>query len=210
MKRDQDITDPRIGKALAHPLRVAILRVLDERVASPSEIARELDVKVEVLAYHVRKLERLKLIRLVDRQPRRGAVEHYYKAETRPVIKSDAWGRMPAIAKEAMIGAALGELGKEITTAAKTGGFDRSEAHLSRSPIVLDEKGFAQVAAKLDRLLAELEQIGEAAENRLAKADHEGEIRAMVALMMFENTQIATPTAARRARTAKARRTIVR
>ncbi|MBV9212474.1 MAG: hypothetical protein JOZ25_02385, partial [Actinobacteria bacterium] len=34
-----DITDPRIAKAYAHPLRIHILGMLDDRVASPSEIA---------------------------------------------------------------------------------------------------------------------------------------------------------------------------
>ena len=33
-----DITDPRIAKAYAHPLRIHILGMLDDRVASPSEI----------------------------------------------------------------------------------------------------------------------------------------------------------------------------
>src|SRR5712672_141180 len=35
--------DPRVIKALGHPLRQSILLILNERVASPMEIARQLD-----------------------------------------------------------------------------------------------------------------------------------------------------------------------
>ena len=42
MKPHSDISDPRIIKALTHPLRVSILGTLEERTASPSELAEEL------------------------------------------------------------------------------------------------------------------------------------------------------------------------
>ena len=42
MKPVQDITDPRLVRALAHPLRVRILAVLDEQQASPSALAERL------------------------------------------------------------------------------------------------------------------------------------------------------------------------
>ena len=41
MMQITEIDDPRLVKGLAHPLRIQILRVLENRVASPSEIAEE-------------------------------------------------------------------------------------------------------------------------------------------------------------------------
>src|SRR5436853_259023 len=41
MRAISDIGDPRLVKALAHPLRVQILTTLEDRVASPSDLAAE-------------------------------------------------------------------------------------------------------------------------------------------------------------------------
>ncbi len=110
MKPYQDITDPALAKALAHPLRTRILAALEDRIASPSELAAELDVSLGVMSYHVRRLEALGLVKLVKRTPRRGAVEHYYKATARPRITSAGWGATPGVVKEAMIAASVQQL----------------------------------------------------------------------------------------------------
>lgn len=70
---------------LNHPLRVRILVALSERRASPSELASEWEVSLGVVSYHVRRLEAAGLIRLTKKVPRRGAVEHYYRANKRSV-----------------------------------------------------------------------------------------------------------------------------
>jgi DNA-binding transcriptional ArsR family regulator len=69
-----------VVKALAHPLRVEILRILDEGRASPIELSRRLQSPLGVVSYHVRVLSDLGLIRLVKRTARRGAIEHHYAA----------------------------------------------------------------------------------------------------------------------------------
>ena len=125
MKPQSDISDPRIIKALTHPLRIQILAALDERTASPSELADELGAPLGNVSYHVRQLAGLGLIKLVKRTPRRGAIEHHYKAVGRPQITDDAWAGTPATVKDAVVGAALGELGSAVTAAASAGGFSR-------------------------------------------------------------------------------------
>src|SRR4051794_37828743 len=87
VKPDRSI-DPRLIKVFAHPLRVRILAILEQRVASPSEIAGELDASLGVVSYHVRRLEALGLIKLVRTTPRRGAVEHHYRADAKHHIFS--------------------------------------------------------------------------------------------------------------------------
>ena len=71
-----DVEDPRYVKALAHPLRVRILSMLEERDASPVALAEHLDATLGTVAYHVRTLERLGLIEMVATHQRRGATEH--------------------------------------------------------------------------------------------------------------------------------------
>jgi DNA-binding transcriptional ArsR family regulator len=44
------------AKAVAHPLRAAILKALEDREASPVELARELQESLPNIGYHVRAL----------------------------------------------------------------------------------------------------------------------------------------------------------
>jgi DNA-binding transcriptional ArsR family regulator len=194
VRPDRNISDPQLAKALAHPLRVAILAVLEERTASPSEIATELDASLGVVSYHVRMLARYGLVKLVETRPRRGALEHYYRAEDRPVISSEAWEQVPAIAKQSMIHGALEQVATRVGGAAQWGGFERANAHLTRSPMVLDQRGWDQLAVKLDRLLADCEKIAAASAKRLAARDHDEEISATAVLMLFENAPEGLPT----------------
>jgi DNA-binding transcriptional ArsR family regulator len=107
MKPFHDITDPTVAKALAHPLRTRVLAALEDRTASPSELATELDVPLGVLSYHIRRLTALGFLKLVRRVPRRGAVEHYYTA-VQPPVTAEAWGATPGIVKQASIAGTLG------------------------------------------------------------------------------------------------------
>ncbi len=72
--------DPRLAKALSNEVRARALDLLSAGPMSPKEIAAELGLDVRGLAYHVRVLKKLGCIELVETRPRRGAVEHVYRA----------------------------------------------------------------------------------------------------------------------------------
>lgn len=186
MKPHSDITDQRIVKALAHPLRVRILGILEQRAASPNEIAEEIGAPLGNVSYHVRRLAALDLIKLVKETPRRGAVEHHYRAEARPRITDEGWGQVPEIVKQAMVGAMLAQISERVNGAASAGGFSRADAHISRTPLVLDEQGWKALAKELEAVLGRIERIQAQSEKRLAKRDHQGEIRGAVVMMLFE------------------------
>jgi DNA-binding transcriptional ArsR family regulator len=191
MKPYRDITDPTVAKALAHPLRTRILGSLEGRTASPSELALELDAPLGVVSYHVRRLTALGFVKLVRRVPRRGAVEHYYTATSRPRITDQAWASVPALVKQATIAAALHEVGASVSSAAAVGGFDAPEAHLTRSPVRIDERGWRELAGELDGLTDRIARIESESAKRLAGADGDGGSprEASVVLMLFESPQ---------------------
>src|SRR5947209_6633105 len=124
MRAISDIGDPRLVKALAHPLRVQILATLEDRVASPSDLAADLDAPLGNVSYHVRTLADLGLVKLVKRRTRRGAVEHYYQARGRAQVSDRAWGQVPDVVKRSMVGAALEQAIEGAGAAAEAGGFD--------------------------------------------------------------------------------------
>jgi DNA-binding transcriptional ArsR family regulator len=189
MKRYQDITDPSLAKALAHPIRTRILSTLENRTASPSEIAHELDAPLGVVSYHVRRLHALHFLKLVKRVARRGAVEHYYTTVAGPKITDAAWASTPAVVKQAMIGATLGEIGASVGAAAKSGGFDRPEIHVSRTPVTVDPQGWKAIAGELGALLRRIDKIQADSHKRLLKAEHPGEQQATVVMMLFDTAE---------------------
>jgi DNA-binding transcriptional ArsR family regulator len=107
MKHSEDIADPRVIKALSHPLRVQILALLDGRVRSPKELADELAEPLGNVSYHVRTLAGLGLIKLVKKVPRRGAIEHYYQAREHQMLLSGAVVRVDEAGRQ--------ELGRELS-----------------------------------------------------------------------------------------------
>ncbi len=72
--------DPRLAKALSNDVRARALELIAEGDRSPKRIAAELGLDLRSVAYHVRVLKRLGCIELVETLPRRGAVEHVYRA----------------------------------------------------------------------------------------------------------------------------------
>lgn len=66
--------------ALAHPVPVAIVRILDaEPELSPTDLSERLGLPLGRISYHVRRLVDADLIVLVRTEPRRGALEHFYR-----------------------------------------------------------------------------------------------------------------------------------
>lgn len=193
MKPYADITDTETVKALSHPLRVQILRLLEEKDGSPVEIATALDLPVNRVSYHMRQLARFDLIKLVKTTPRRGAVEHHYRLQARPRISDKAWGEVPEIVKQAMTGAAVEQILQHVHASAARGGFDRSDAHLSRADVTLDERGWKDIAKELSATLERVEKIHAASIARLKKADHEGQVRGTVVMALLET--LAAPDA---------------
>jgi DNA-binding transcriptional ArsR family regulator len=187
MKPFQDITDPNVAKALAHPLRTRVLAALEDRTASPSQLAAELDVPLGVLSYHVRRLTALGFLRLVKRVPRRGAVEHYYTAAARPRVTDQAWEATPSIVKQAMLGASLDQVGTMVTDAAAAGGFNAPESRISRIRVSVDEQGWREMARELAESEKRIAAIERESRRRLATSDGDGPLLATVVGMLFQD-----------------------
>ena len=135
----------------------------------------------------MRRLEALGFLKLVKREPRRGAVEHYYSAVSRPRITNAAWGTLPTIVKDASIKAAVDQIGAYVAAGAAEGGFNAADAHITRSPVTVDGKGWHALARELDNMLERIRKIETASKQRLLRANHEGEQEATVVLMLFNS-----------------------
>ena len=176
--------DATMMKALAHPVRARALTVLNERVASPSELAAEQNEAVGYVAYHVRVLREMELIELVNSRQVRGATEHFYRGTIKPYLSDDFWERLPKDARSGVSVAGLEVLNRAVEQAFAAGTFDaRVDRHLSNLSVNLDEQGWREASDLLTKCLQGLIQISAKAEGRKEKPA----MRATFGLMGFES-----------------------
>jgi DNA-binding transcriptional ArsR family regulator len=178
--------DPLLVKAIGHPLRLKLLTLLNERVASPSELADELGEPLGNVSYHMRRLAELECIELVRTTPVRGALEHHYRATARPVFSDDDWARLPTSIRQSLSDAVLADIAVDVTGAAGEGGFNRDEMHVSRTPLALDAQGWKELNELLQSVLYQALGIQAQSAERLKKSDGEGTEPAELVLMLFE------------------------
>lgn len=165
----ENISDHRIAQALAHPLRVSVLSRLEQGPSSPVELARALNVQLENLSYHVRKLRDLGFVEMSDHQYVRGAVKHVYRLVARPHIDETAWQQLPRAAKEAIWASSMQESWRLATAAIEQGGMDRQDSYVVRSSLTLDDEGFEEIAGLLADFLERADDVERRACQRLAR-----------------------------------------
>jgi DNA-binding transcriptional ArsR family regulator len=200
-----NIEDPRYVKALAHPLRIRLLALLGERDASPVQLAEHVDATLGTVAYHVRTLERLGLIEMVATHQRRGATEHVYAAREHPRFSDSAWSATSPMAKHVMIASILSQMGQYVTQSAAAGGFDRADAHFTRTALKLDEEGWAELAEATKRWLGDVRDIEQRTKTRI-KRTGEQVFDAGLVILFFEAVPFFEASAAANGETASKRR----
>jgi hypothetical protein len=161
----------RLTKAMSHPFRARALIVLNERVASPQELADELGEDRNRAAYHVRELHRTyECIELVRTEPRRGAVKHFYRAIKPAVLWGSYWTAVPLPTREGTSASILKKIFTDATTAFNEGTFEgHPNRHLSRTPLYLDREGWEKLNIIYDEALERvLDEVKPESANRIA------------------------------------------
>ncbi len=175
-----------LATIVAHPTRARAFSILAERTASPVEIAQEIGKDVGHVGYHVRKLQELNLIELVDERPVRGAVEHFYRAIARPIVNETEFAQMSMDDREAMTRYLLQLHVADVSRAMDEHVFDARPNHwMIRLPMVVDEEGFSELAALHAELYERTLDIQASSDERRTGTDDEG-IQTMSTNMFFE------------------------
>jgi DNA-binding transcriptional ArsR family regulator len=194
-KKKSTGVDQRLVKALAHPLRVEILTILNERMASPNELSKELEEGLSQVSYHVKVLKDFECIEMVKTEPRRGAVEHYYRATERAYLTDRDWRALPASMKSGVSSSAIEMVIEDVVASLKGGAFDaREDRHISWTPGIVDEQGWDESVDLVNETLAKIIKIHASSAKRLAKSGEEG-IQATAVLMNFEGLKAETKSA---------------
>lgn len=178
----------RLLKAISHPLRHRILAAIDEAgEASPNDVARALGEPLGRVSHHVRVLADLEAIELTRTEPRRGAVEHYYRPAIKPWFDDASWAQLPRASRRALAGQTLERLLRDAAAAAHGAGFDNVQAHVSYTLLDLDESGLEAVAAALGEALDRIQEIKDETKARLG--DEPPTYRTELGILHFERDE---------------------
>ena len=166
----KEAVDKRLMKALTHSVRVQILSLVVDGEWSPNQLHKELGVGLSQISYHIKVLRDFELIELTKTEPRRGAVEHFYRAVERVIIPEEMSAALPKTARMETLRRILMLAEKDMKKSLETGTFyDRPDFHASWSPFEFDELGRAKVHKLLDDVVAEVIETEVESLGRIAK-----------------------------------------
>ncbi|HET7053792.1 MAG TPA: helix-turn-helix domain-containing protein [Solirubrobacterales bacterium] len=167
-KKLKQVIDPTLAKAFTHPLRGHVwVTVCEKGLASPTEIANELDIEVTEVSYHFRKLHRKELIKVAYAVQRRGFDEHFYEPCAPAIYFDDFdWMGIPEAIRSSFSVDLVQGVVEELIGAIQAGSFDARDRHLSRTWLMLDERGWKELMRTLVRTLERAKAIQERSEKR--------------------------------------------
>jgi DNA-binding transcriptional ArsR family regulator len=187
--------DQRLVRALGHPLRQRLLILLHKHgESSPRELALRTGERLTNVSYHVRILRENECIELVRTEPRRGAVEHFYRATARPILDDRQWAQLPVNVRRALFGQTLQEIWDDVLAAADSTGFDDPQCHVSRTWFQLDEIAWNELVDALAGVLDRAFELHAESSERLGRNPDDGDVRKVaMGLLLFERADTADP-----------------
>lgn len=199
--------DDVLAKALSHPTRAEILSYLsDHESASPAEMERaglgrnastgksgprgrdsDHKRKLSNIAYHVRILEGMGLINIVDTRQVRGSTEHFYEAVTKMLLDHDDWKKLPKDTQARISISALQETIDRASKALTDGTLDSfDERNIINLGLRLDEDRFKEASYRMHEMMEWLQGL-----QREAVAEAGGDdsrlIPATASLLLYES-----------------------
>lgn len=173
-----------------HVLRQHILLAAIQGEVSPKELAELLGEPLGHVSYHVKVLrdDCDGMLEGTRTEPRRGAVEHYYRASAKTLMPAKAWRRLKGSLRSVVGAGQASDLFNDLAGALKAGKLRGVHDHIVRTPLVLDPEGQRNVKAIAERATREVEKEQGAAVRRMAKGNGDaGEaIGCAFALLAFE------------------------
>jgi DNA-binding transcriptional ArsR family regulator len=189
-KRGPNLVDPRLARAVEHPIRIDILAILWEGPSSAARIQRRLEnVSVNLVSHHMKVLKELGCVELVETVKKRGGKEHIYRAVVSPIISDEEWDRLTPEMRQPITVGILRMISDELSKSLGAGKFDEIlDSHLSCSPLQLDREGWSEVVEVLARALDEILEAGRKSLERTG-AGEETPMPVTVAILQFPTVE---------------------
>lgn len=191
--RSQSLFLQRLAVVLAHPIRLKIVTELSMREMSPKQFFEEFGYgSISRVDEHFKILVKygwLSFVRPESGGKRHGATEHFYRTIELAVIDNDTWAELPYSIQVEFSSTIYEQLAERFTQAMEAGTFDaRADRHFTWTPVIVDQLGWENVTAALDRLFEALFEEQTNAKLRIYNSG-EASILTTVALGGFESPQ---------------------
>lgn len=143
------------------------------------------NISLNLVSHHIKVLKDLGCIELVETVKKRGATEHIYRATKRHMFSPEEWASLPLDKRPPLTANILRMISEDSGRAFAEGKFDElPDNHVSRSPLDLDEIGWSEVVATLERALEEIQDANARSAER-AQVSGEKLMAARVMIMQF-------------------------
>jgi hypothetical protein len=172
---------------LRHPIRVRILGLLNKRDLSPVQFHnlglvnnlpalrnKPQEAVLSHISYHFRVLAKAGCIEVVETIPRRGSVEHIYRARARAQFDENQWADLEIPEREAISKLMLQSFIAQAEGSMLSGTFDlRPDRWLVWASSNLDKQGWKAMISSLETCWGELEEIRQSSTKRLEESGEE-------------------------------------
>lgn len=177
--------DQQMVMALAHPLRVEILRQLEKGPSGPNRLANRIGESLANVSYHFKVLLKYDCIELVETVQRRGALEHIYSLKPDGAIGSRTWKSVPAALRTRYAGTALADFTTRAVEALDAGTAETREGSgVTWLPLNLDEPGWEELRGVLGDVEKRFRAVADKSAERMG-SPRDG-IPVIVAVAAFE------------------------
>jgi DNA-binding transcriptional ArsR family regulator len=170
--------DKRLLAALGDPDRQRILTLLNERVATASQISGELDMPESEVVSH--------LGVLLENDAIEATGDESYRATIRPFLDDAHWARLPVEARRALFAQNIRQIVEHLAPALAADGFDDPKTHVSLTRMDLDRQGWEELAELLAGVLDEVMEIHAACVDRIARGKAADTIPAELVILHFQ------------------------
>jgi DNA-binding transcriptional ArsR family regulator len=183
----QDI-ELRLAKAMAHPVRVKVLELMNERPVAPVEASEAIGTALSNVSYHFRTLLELECIEAVNQEQVRGSIKTTYRSRTSLMFDDLCFATLPAGARAGLTVTALKALYRRASDSIEAGTMDaRDDSHLSVTTLELRWEAWDEIAKLLESTLGRVLEIKGEEE---AREDDEERFPATFGLLGFESPKL--------------------
>jgi predicted transcriptional regulator len=177
--------DEQLSLVIANETTVKALVYLVERAGSPKEVADSLDLDTPKVSHHVKKLERLNLVELIEEREVGGAIQHIYRAVIRPIVSDREWAKLGVEERQRYSVWIVQMILADAAVSFAANLFDADpKNHLSRTPLLVDDEGLGEVSEIQNQMLAKYFDVEAISAQRRAKTGNPG-IHVIAAMMCF-------------------------
>jgi DNA-binding transcriptional ArsR family regulator len=178
----------RLAKAMAHPVRVKILEMMNERPVAPVEVSEAIGTALSNVSYHFRTLLELECIEAVEKEQVRGSIKTTYRSRTSLMFDDLCFATLPSSSKTSLSVAILKALYRRASDAIEVDTFDsRPDSHLSVTTLRLRWEAWEEVAELLEGALGRVLEIKDEEE---AREDTVERFPATIGLLAFESPKL--------------------